>query len=170
MLGSKVLEKKPLIPPGLAAPGVASAHAKVHFEKANIKSRLKHEGSFSAIGIGILGLSFAKPYLLSKGIWISIPCLFKTITHLPCLTCGLTRSFSLMADWKVSEAFKMHLLGPPLFFMTILFTIYFLSVVLTGTRIRLELSSSARRWLLFSGAIVLVVPWLIKLVFMRSFW
>jgi hypothetical protein len=36
------------------------------------------------------------------------------VTHLPCATCGLTRSFAHLAAGDLSGAFARHALGPPL--------------------------------------------------------
>jgi len=39
-------------------------------------------------------------------------CLLKRLTGLPCLTCGMTRSFCALGRGQVGEAFKRHPLGP----------------------------------------------------------
>ncbi len=42
-------------------------------------------------------------------------CLFKRLTGYRCPGCGLTRAFSFMAEGQVWSAFRMHILGPPIF-------------------------------------------------------
>lgn len=43
---------------------------------------------------------------------LPIPCLFLTITHLPCPGCGLTTSCTWMAHGNLRRAFHCHYLGP----------------------------------------------------------
>ena len=40
------------------------------------------------------------------------PCLFKTVTTLPCPSCGLTRSGLAMGQGDWLAAFRLHPLGP----------------------------------------------------------
>lgn len=47
-----------------------------------------------------------------------LPCIFRTVTHMPCPMCGMTTSFALMAEGDVTGAFGSHILGPPLFLLT----------------------------------------------------
>lgn len=47
-----------------------------------------------------------------------VPCLFRTITHLPCPFCGLTTSYTAMARLRVAEAFAAHALGPIAYLLT----------------------------------------------------
>lgn len=42
-------------------------------------------------------------------------CFSKTWFDMECVTCGLTRSFSLIAHGRITEAFQVHLLGPLLY-------------------------------------------------------
>jgi|JI9StandDraft_2_1071091.scaffolds.fasta_scaffold106817_1 hypothetical protein len=47
------------------------------------------------------------------------PCNFQESTHIPCPGCGLTTSFTNMAHGHVIDAFTAHLMGPPLFLLTV---------------------------------------------------
>lgn len=47
------------------------------------------------------------------------PCSFEAMTHVPCPGCGLTTSFARMAHLHVIDAFRAHLMGPPLFLLTL---------------------------------------------------
>lgn len=40
------------------------------------------------------------------------PCLFREITGMSCLTCGLTRSLEAASQGLLQAAFQFHLLGP----------------------------------------------------------
>ena len=47
------------------------------------------------------------------------PCTFEALTRIPCPGCGLTTSFTNMAHAHVIDAFAAHLMGPPLFLITV---------------------------------------------------
>ena len=47
------------------------------------------------------------------------PCNFQEATGVPCPGCGLTTSFTNMAHGRVVDAFVAHLMGPPLFLITL---------------------------------------------------
>lgn len=47
------------------------------------------------------------------------PCFFRALTDIPCPMCGMTTSFALTAHGQVTAAFDSHILGPPLFGLTI---------------------------------------------------
>src|SRR5450756_2146735 len=92
----------------LAPPPRESVRSRLWVEKPNLSDGLRREGSLLVLATLVIGLSFAINALNSRGFWVSIPCLFNKITKLPCLTCGLTRSFSLTAHGRFTAAFRMH--------------------------------------------------------------
>ncbi len=47
-----------------------------------------------------------------------IPCIFRTITGLPCPFCGMTTAFAFMARLEVAQAFGAHVLGPAAYLLT----------------------------------------------------
>ena len=47
-----------------------------------------------------------------------VPCIFRTVTHLPCPFCGLTTAYSYMARLQVADAFAAHALGPLAYVLT----------------------------------------------------
>ena len=47
-----------------------------------------------------------------------LPCIFRTITGLPCPFCGMTTAFTFMARLQVAQAFGAHVLGPAAYLMT----------------------------------------------------
>lgn len=47
------------------------------------------------------------------------PCNFSEASGIPCPGCGLTTSFTLMAHGHPLDAFGAHLMGPPLFLLTL---------------------------------------------------
>jgi len=48
-------------------------------------------------------------------------CMFKNLAHLPCLFCGLTRSFILIGRGQWVESMHYHPLGAPLYLLAIFF-------------------------------------------------
>lgn len=155
---------------GLVTPTEALLRSRVWMEKADLRSRLRKEGAFLFLSSAVIVISFLMNALKSKHLWVGIPCWFYKITHIPCLACGLTRSFSLTAHGRFSSAFEMHLTGPILFFLACGLTAYLAAVVVTGYRVRLKLAPVTRKsvgWTVFG---IFVVCWVIKLVFMKGAW
>ena len=66
-------------------------------------------------GLLVLGGSFLYPYLESFLDRVNPGCLFHRVSGLPGLLCGMTRSLAATAHGRLAEAFRLHLLGPPLF-------------------------------------------------------
>ena len=76
---------------------------------------LSREDELMGAGAIIIGASFLYPHVKGMLEAVAPGCLFHRITGLPCLFCGMTRSFAATAGGRWEEAFRMHLLGPPLF-------------------------------------------------------
>lgn len=55
---------------------------------------------------------------------ITIPCLFKKLSHIPCPGCGLTRSFLSIFKLDLLSCLKYNLLGLPLFLFFLLINIF----------------------------------------------
>lgn len=86
-------------------------------------------------------------------------CQFKAITHLPCLGCGLTRSFIGMAHLRVGEAVFYHPFGAVLFPLVVLIA----GLGAAPKRVRERMATWAERnnssltrgaWALLIGAVV----------------
>ena len=77
------------------------------------------------LGLGLFILCGVYVYPCLEGVaGAMMPgCLFHRITGLPCLLCGMTRSFVASAHGHVGEAFRLHLLGPPLFLCVAVVTV-----------------------------------------------
>jgi hypothetical protein len=76
---------------------------------------LSREGELLAGGAIVLAGSFLYPYVQGMVDTLTPGCLFHHITGLPCLLCGMTRSLAATSHGHLEEAFRLHLLGPPLY-------------------------------------------------------
>jgi hypothetical protein len=97
------------------------------------------------------------------GLKMPAACFSKTWLNIECLTCGLTRSFTLVTHGRFSEAFSLHALGPILYLMMLAEAGFRLVLLKAGHGL---VSPSFRKvhamlWgILLAG---MVVAWLIKL-------
>ena len=89
------------------------------------------------------------------------PCLFLSITGLPCPFCGLTTSFALLTHGALGRAFMANPSGPPLYGIMLCLLVYYILLRLRG-RENLLLSWGKR----ISGKtliIALVIMWIARL-------
>lgn len=76
-----------------------------------------------AVLVILLGAIFVTAFLSDPsqesislfGVQVPELCVVKRLTGYRCPGCGLTRSFAYMGEGQVLEAFRMHILGPPIF-------------------------------------------------------
>jgi Protein of unknown function (DUF2752) len=81
---------------------------------------LSREGELIAGGTFILVAAFLYPYAQGFIDRVTPGCLLHRVTGIPCLLCGMTRSMAATAHGRLAEAFRLHLLGPPLFAVLLL--------------------------------------------------
>jgi len=135
-----------------------------------MRRRLVHEAPLLVLASIVIALSFLIPTLKSHHAWLNVPCVFHAVTGLPCLACGLTRSFVFTAHGAFAHAFEMHLLGPILFVATCAAAAYMGTSLVTGYGVRYSLSTRARRIAFWSTLGIFLACWGIKLAFIRSGW
>lgn len=123
------------------------------------------EGVLLAGGGLILAASFIYPYLEGWVERLTPGCLFRRLTGLPCLLCGMTRSFAATSHGLLAEALRYHLLGPPLFCLVTALTLGLFLERLTGR----ELVPRPREdswWKINAAALALLVgAWVARLLF-----
>ncbi len=111
--------------------------------------------------------------LLLSGVWLlhslepgEIPlpeCEFKSITGLPCPTCGITRSMQAAANLEIKESFIQHPFGLLLISVISVLFFFLLTEAITGKRLRL-IPVKVNIKMIFIGLIsVWWIYWLIRI-------
>jgi hypothetical protein len=91
-------------------------------------------------------------------------CPFRNVTGLPCLTCGLTRSFCAIAKGHVERGFEFHWLGPVLFLGACVYWIRSAAAVAGYEAPVARFDAAVRRWRVARAVLVaLVVAWVVRL-------
>jgi hypothetical protein len=126
---------------------------------------ISREAELFAGGILIIAGAFVYPYVQAISDRLYPGCIFHRLTGLPCLLCGMTRSLVATAHGRLADAFRLHLLGPPLF-AAIAVGAMFLGVELAIGRHLLPRPGRRGRKLLAWGALgLLVAAWVARLIF-----
>lgn len=119
-------------------------------------------------GLFILSGAFLYPYVERIADAITPGCLFHRVTGLPCLLCGMTRSLAATAHGNLGEAFRLHLLGPPLFLLVAVVTA--LLAVEHALSRRILPRPGTRAWGRMGWGILalLAAAWIARMVFFGS--
>ncbi len=152
------------------APGAVLEHSRVCITRVPLRSRLKKEGPLIGVLAVVFTLSVAIPWLKSHHLFYAPPCVFYSVTHVPCFLCGMTRSFTYTVRGDFASAFEMHLLGPVLFFLTAAAGAYLAVSLVSGYRVEVTLAPRTRRVLFWSVLGVFMACWVVKLAFMQGTW
>ena len=88
------------------------------------------------------------------------PCMFLRITGYPCMFCGMTRAFILMAHGHVVAAWQMSPLGVPLFCAMLAALGWGLACLVTGKKLLLRWRWG---WLTLLGVLLLLANWIYRL-------
>ena len=93
-------------------------------------------------------------------------CAFHSLTGLPCLTCGATRSAAHFLHAEFVASFLINPLAFLVFCSAVVFDLYALAVLVTGTpRLRLaDFSVTERRYLRGAAILLLAANWLYLLL------
>jgi len=89
---------------------------------------------------------------------------FFVLTGIPCLFCGMTRSFLSMGSLDIGQAFVFHPLGPFLYIGLALTGAGMAFSIASRRRIHFATSRGLRRQMMFWVAFVFVAAWVLKLV------
>jgi hypothetical protein len=117
----------------------------------------------AAGGAAVLGAAWVLPGLWAQGLNPVPPCIFHTVTGLPCPMCGGTRSFVAMAHGDLAAAIHVFPIGPLMFFALLALVVYSVWAVTTGRRLQLLVEPRLRRGLAMTALALLAANWAAKL-------
>ena len=122
---------------------------------------------FVALGLcaGAIGLSAVLTMTPDGRVPFPAICLFRTVTHVNCPSCGLVRSFVAMGHLDVGAAWRFNRVGPPLYAFALLQIPYrVLRPAWPAFRRRTERRDLLVTFLALSGFVtLLVVNWVLTL-------
>jgi len=145
---------------GTGCGGVGAAPAGLR-----VKRRISQEALMLGGGILILVGAFVYPYLEGIADTVMPGCLFHRITGLPCLLCGMTRSLAATTQGHLGEAFRMHLLGPPLFLAVSVVSVVLAAEFILSRRILPRPGERAWKSIGWWTLGMLTAAWVARLVF-----
>lgn len=88
------------------------------------------------------------------------PCTFKSYTSYPCMTCGMTTSFTHMAHLEFGKAFSVQPAGAILFLLSVAFVPLALWAAVRGRSLLIALERTPARWFGIPLLVVLLGGWL----------
>ena len=124
---------------------------------------ISREGELLSLGVIILGVSFLYPLVEGFVSRVTPGCLFHRITGIPCLLCGMTRSMAATSQGHLVEAFRFHLLGPPLFLLVVVVTAALAAEFVVSRPILPRPGKRTRRILAWGTLGLLTVTWVVRL-------
>ena len=127
--------------------------------------RISREAQLLAGGTFILVASFLYTYVEGIVGTVSPGCLFKRVTGLPCLLCGMTRSMAATAHGQFADAFRFHLLGPPFFALVVVVTVLLAAEYASSRRILPRPGERAWKTMAWGTLGLLTAAWVARLVF-----
>lgn len=93
-----------------------------------------------------------------------LPCYFHKLTGYSCPTCGLTRSFFAISHLHFQEAFKLHLMGPVIYFTLVFLFLKFSFEIVTRNEIQIKVNPVLTKTTLFVFLGLWLGFWLIRLL------
>ena len=109
-------------------------------------------------GLGLALAAAVGSILLLPRVEALLPtCLFRELTGVDCLTCGITRSLEAAAYGDILASVHFHLLGPLILAGMIVSCVMFVAEACTGKRIVLVTHSRWWRYALWGSAAVWII-------------
>lgn len=163
LTGSRAQSAEPVDMASEIAPGL-----KLSIRKVSWRSALSVELPLLAFLAAVVFLSvtltpeiklnvFGRAFHLVSLSW------FRDLTGVPCLFCGMTRSFVAMGGLELRQAFVFHPLGPVLYGAWIMTSLAVGVLFLGRRRVSITVDMSLRRKIIVSVLGILTAAWVIKL-------
>jgi len=86
-------------------------------------------------------------------------CILRKLTGIPCLTCGMTRSFDWFARGRLLDSLLINPLGFMLALVSALGVLYFVLSPLRLPRLHIELSDRAANWTRIATIFIILANW-----------
>lgn len=144
--------------------------------RVNLSSRKASIGDLARVELPLLAVLslffiitiFVSPSLEISTLGVDLPelvlCPLLALTGIPCLMCGITRSFLSMGGMDVTSSFVFHPLGPVFFLALVgLFVTCAYSLV-ARRQLRVTLDKAFSKGLLRAGTVIILAAWLVKVV------
>jgi len=132
--------------------------------KFSIEKRTKSDLQVGLIYafIGIVGLILA--FFLKSLPRLLPPCLFRTITGVPCPACGATRTGILISHFKIMDAFLLNPLFFVLFLCLAVWGINSIIGLLFGKNVAIELDNKESKILRLTILIAIPLNWFYMII------
>ena len=97
-----------------------------------------------------------------------VHCIFRSVTHIPCLTCGMTRSTISLAHLHVAESFILN----PLTCLTMIGLLFWalwslINLPLKSRYIKIEFTPIERKILIYSLIGTILINWIYLIIVQR---
>jgi len=114
--------------------------------------------------VGILALAMAR--FVPRQLMDLYVCPFRHFTGIPCLTCGMTRSFQHLVRLELGQAVALSPFGALFAVLTGLYVLYAIAVVAFPLpRVRVRVDNSFLRWTLRLGIpALLLANWVYMMI------
>lgn len=154
-------------------PGNSARGISLSLKSVNLQSLAVVELPLLALLFLVFSISaLVNPDFELRASGVSVPllyaCPFFALTGIPCLFCGMTRSFLAMGGLDVGQSLSFHPLGPSLFILLAVLALAVAASVVARKRIHLSIGQTLRRRLVSGGAVLLLVAWLFKVIIWRQ--
>lgn len=123
--------------------------------------------------LALLAIFFPITFLVNPSLEIGtlgvnlptlILCPLLALTGVPCLMCGITRSFLAMGGLDLSSAFIFHPLGPLFFLVLVGLAVICVMSLVTRRQFRVSLDSAFGKSMLRASAVIILAAWFVKVV------
>ena len=93
-----------------------------------------------------------------------INCIFKSIFHIPCPSCGLSRAFKLILNLKIIESFSYSIIAFPLFVIVVTGLVLYIIGLIKKSKIFYNYLNFFVRNYIFI-IIYIIISWIYNIIF-----